>query len=745
MPDALLGDSPRRQVSPPSPGDLSSPWASPQISPKQMSSESRLLAAARKPLEALEQRMGRQMERLRTECEQAAASVAKRLEARLAAVEAPQKKMEQRLFEVCGRCEHVAASVKQQTGRMELLDNRATQWHRQMEDTVKAQQADFDRRFQGLSTNSACSTKATEESLTTHRKRISACEECLEENLRHGQEFSQALANLSRRLLILETRAGHEADQSPQRGRFQAESHRRLAGLSDESILARVSSLEEQWKAFQANSWSAKCKAENAGLVQHSDTGGCGSGDEVIDGFLALGDDDHPAWKSLISRLSSTETRIQDLTNTVAEIHADAKLGPELSMLVKHLQEIAPKVIEHERQLQMHSACDESFVRSLAEECKQRISQIEAGNQADRSNLHKLGMQHDEHQRSSESMMGRVFAVEAACQEAKGMIDALRDTWDRHFSELEICAREHRDRLDKQEAATSEHLLSSRADEKARFRLDALDEMCKQRFSQLEDGHGEHQETLERIQRSITDLEQRAAQPPLEANAGVADIGLAPRVRRLANSVSECQVAIADCKAFTSDLAHRIESGSCQERLEELASNLLQVQSSLKEIDASMSCKVHELSSRFVAKEALNAVVAERRESETKLSRKIRELGASSVDKQAWEASLAERRESERKLWRRIEHLGGNSAEMKAQSLDVDNCAVTTAVPRAPAAAPVAAHGGTGRGGTERSWFFNAAAGAPAASQEISGPGAAQHLIERIEEHCTWLEGLHRI
>lgn len=362
-PDIVQGEIPRR-VGSPIPGsaayDRGSPFDALKTSSAQMTSEGRLLAAARKPVDALEQRLFRQMERVRNDCDQARVTMVKRFEGRMATLEAqaPQKKMEHELAEVFGRCDRVTEIMKQQTQRLDHLDNRQADWRRHVEEILQAQQANLERRLQSISSG----TRAAEKSIASHHQRLGACEECLEENLRHGQEITQALASLNHQLMVLEAqiRLQRSRGGSPWGEDLLDSSPDHLTSQEDlrHNTEARLVTLEEQFRSFQRNVEASQESRDNPASVQHDEIGfgGCHSVD--IDRLLAAGGDDHPSAKALMSRIAAAEKLIEHLVTDVAEIQCDAKLAPDLRVLVAQLQEIAPKVIEHERQLQMHATSD---------------------------------------------------------------------------------------------------------------------------------------------------------------------------------------------------------------------------------------------------------------------------------------------------------------------------------------------------------------------------------------------------
>jgi len=170
--------------------------------------ESAIVAAVRRQLEALEEKLTLQLsmeivkahkhgDRLRDSGEA-------RLDSKIDALEQQQQRLEKRLSEVSGNVRSLSEELQHQMRRADQLDARAWGWRQKLEDDLRPALVELEQNCQQANSSIRIAKAGSEEVLKAYNSRISRIESLVDERFAQANDLGHSLMNVHNRLLQVE-------------------------------------------------------------------------------------------------------------------------------------------------------------------------------------------------------------------------------------------------------------------------------------------------------------------------------------------------------------------------------------------------------------------------------------------------------------------------------------------------------------------------------------------------------------
>eukprot|EP00930_Biecheleria_cincta_P059361 TRINITY_DN450_c0_g2_i1.p1 TRINITY_DN450_c0_g2~~TRINITY_DN450_c0_g2_i1.p1 ORF type:complete len:1592 (-),score=450.31 TRINITY_DN450_c0_g2_i1:86-4759(-) len=173
--------------------------------------ESALLSAVRRQIEAFEEKVGSQIERIHTQTERAREAQICRLEEKVTAAEGQQPKLDRRLAELGGNFKGLSDEMQSQIRRVDLMDDRLWEWRHQMEEELRCKYGEFEQNVQKVASSFRVMQSSIEDGQKRQQQRIQRLEEGVASRTTSQEEIHEGFANVCARLEALEIRFEEES------------------------------------------------------------------------------------------------------------------------------------------------------------------------------------------------------------------------------------------------------------------------------------------------------------------------------------------------------------------------------------------------------------------------------------------------------------------------------------------------------------------------------------------------------
>lgn len=396
--------------------------------------DSAVLTAVRRQMEALEDKLSGQIQRVQLQSDRLRDAALSRVDSKMGAMEAIQPKLDRRLAELSGNYKGLSDEMQAQIRRLDQMDSRLWEWRHQMEEEVRTKFSEIEQAYQKIASSLRVSTATNDDLNKRHNQRILRLEGMSEDRQHQQEEATQAMLSLHGRLSELEDRHNQDVALYNEEAPISREVKPDLVDVPDRAsvmhietrlsdacgridhliqdfhdVHGKIQAQEERLKSLQTRhetkdehyrelkdrvertDWDSRLKelqsdlhemaqtkiehSERLELLQRKFDGGeqalqqaheeaCdhirqmhhhiqhGFAQapvmEVDDRGLGVNEVVTMEVKECMSRLEHSEARIDKLTANVDEA---VTLVPRVGTLVDQLQNITPKVIEHETTL----------------------------------------------------------------------------------------------------------------------------------------------------------------------------------------------------------------------------------------------------------------------------------------------------------------------------------------------------------------------------------------------------------
>mmetsp|Transcript_125489 Transcript_125489/g.244484 ORF Transcript_125489/g.244484 Transcript_125489/m.244484 type:complete len:625 (+) Transcript_125489:43-1917(+) len=170
--------------------------------------ESAIVAAVRRQLEAVEEKLtlqlARELTKVQKHGDRLRESGEARLDTKIGTVEQQQQRLERRLSEVCGNLRTLSEELQNQMRRAEQFDTRAWGWRQKLEDDLRPQLLELEQNCQQASNAIRIAKAGSEEVLKAYNARIGRIESLVDERFAQADDLSHSLMNMHNRLLQVE-------------------------------------------------------------------------------------------------------------------------------------------------------------------------------------------------------------------------------------------------------------------------------------------------------------------------------------------------------------------------------------------------------------------------------------------------------------------------------------------------------------------------------------------------------------
>lgn len=166
--------------------------------------ENNILAAMRKHIEALEEKIASQMVRVQQQGDRLREAAFTRVDAKLGNMEALQPKFDRKLAELSGNYKGLSDEMQAQIRHIDQMDTRLWEWRHQMEDEVRNKFSEVEQGQQQLQSALRLEHATSEDSVKRLTTRVRRLESLVEERLGYHDETNQNLAALDARLQEIE-------------------------------------------------------------------------------------------------------------------------------------------------------------------------------------------------------------------------------------------------------------------------------------------------------------------------------------------------------------------------------------------------------------------------------------------------------------------------------------------------------------------------------------------------------------
>lgn len=167
--------------------------------------ENVVLAAVRRQMEALEEKLTAQINRVQQQNDRFRDVAMSRVDSKMSTMEAAQPKIDRRLAELGGNYKGLSDEMQQQIRRVDQMDTRLSEWRRQLEEEIRGKLSDHDSNHQQLSSHVRVTSSANEDLMKRLQKRLSRLEGMVEERLGGMDDAHQHLSNFHDRLSDMES------------------------------------------------------------------------------------------------------------------------------------------------------------------------------------------------------------------------------------------------------------------------------------------------------------------------------------------------------------------------------------------------------------------------------------------------------------------------------------------------------------------------------------------------------------
>lgn len=170
--------------------------------------ENTIMAAMRKQMELLEEKMNAQINRSAVQNERLREASNSRFEAKIAASEGMQPKLDRKLAELSGNIKGLTDEMQSQIRRIDAMDSRLWEWRHEMEEHWRQKSAEIEQNVQVMTSANRVAAANSEDQQKRLNQRLRRLEVNIEERLQQSEVAHDNVMHLEARVEALEAQRG---------------------------------------------------------------------------------------------------------------------------------------------------------------------------------------------------------------------------------------------------------------------------------------------------------------------------------------------------------------------------------------------------------------------------------------------------------------------------------------------------------------------------------------------------------
>lgn len=166
--------------------------------------ETAILTAMKRQLEALEEKLQSQIQRVQQHGDRVREAALSRVDAKVGIMEALQPKLDRRLAELSGNYKGLSDEMQAQIRRIDQMDSRFWDWRHQLEEEVRSRFVDLENAQKESDSAIRLASATNEDALKRVSSRLRRLETLVEERMGYYDDVNQSLAGLDARMQEME-------------------------------------------------------------------------------------------------------------------------------------------------------------------------------------------------------------------------------------------------------------------------------------------------------------------------------------------------------------------------------------------------------------------------------------------------------------------------------------------------------------------------------------------------------------
>eukprot|EP00929_Paragymnodinium_shiwhaense_P057219 TRINITY_DN28632_c0_g1_i3.p1 TRINITY_DN28632_c0_g1~~TRINITY_DN28632_c0_g1_i3.p1 ORF type:complete len:560 (+),score=129.33 TRINITY_DN28632_c0_g1_i3:129-1808(+) len=163
-----------------------------------------ILAAVRRQMEALEEKLGGQITRVSQQSERLREVALNRVDSKMGTMESLQPRMDRRLAELSGNYKGLSDEMQAQIRRSDQLESRLYEWRQQLDEEIRGRVSDIEQSLQQTNSTVRVNHGTCDELLNRFHKRLQRLEQVVQERVAKIEEHEHNASQLHDRISSLE-------------------------------------------------------------------------------------------------------------------------------------------------------------------------------------------------------------------------------------------------------------------------------------------------------------------------------------------------------------------------------------------------------------------------------------------------------------------------------------------------------------------------------------------------------------
>mmetsp|Transcript_87372 Transcript_87372/g.182835 ORF Transcript_87372/g.182835 Transcript_87372/m.182835 type:complete len:521 (-) Transcript_87372:83-1645(-) len=294
--------------------------------------ENAILAAVRKQMEALEDKLCAQIVRVQQQGDKMREAAFVRCDQKLALLEGNQPRVDRRLSELLGNFRGLSDEMQSQIRRCDQSEARMTEWKQTWEEEVRTRLGELEQSNQQLSSSLKVYKTMTDDICKKYNLRLLRLEGLMEERVAGAEDMNHSILQMHVRLSELEHNSSERErnlaialNPNPNAALVEHDFDAVAAGtLAVKNMEAQVSDLQRQLESVQAESNSLLSRME--------------SQEERYKSMRTLSETKEEQYRTLLERFDreNFEGRLKDLQAKIQEHHSQRQESIEQIEVLSH-------------------------------------------------------------------------------------------------------------------------------------------------------------------------------------------------------------------------------------------------------------------------------------------------------------------------------------------------------------------------------------------------------------------------
>lgn len=202
--------------------------------------DSAILTAVRRQMEALEDKLSGQIQRVQQQSDRLRDAALSRVDSKMGTMEAIQPKLDRRLAELSGNYKGLSDEMQAQIRRLDQMDSRLWEWRHQMEEEVRTKFTEIEQAYQKIQSSLRVSSATNDDLHKRHNQRVLRLEGLWEDRQAQHEEATQGLLSLHSRLSELEEMRNQDVALYNEEAPVTREIKPEVADMPDRASLMHV-------------------------------------------------------------------------------------------------------------------------------------------------------------------------------------------------------------------------------------------------------------------------------------------------------------------------------------------------------------------------------------------------------------------------------------------------------------------------------------------------------------------------